>query len=172
MAEFFHNIAQHYQHYIVDTGKQPQAVILLSFLVMFILVRLITYRIHRRGLLQTEQARDLSATHEKHLLGDVSVRGIHIHHLVWGILLLLVTGYIAIAFDPPGQREFLALLFGIGAALTLDEFALWLRLEDVYWTKAGRGSVDAVIIVAVILAFILLGLPFWQAVSREIQMLF
>lgn len=170
MAQFFSNIAQHYQRYIVESGKQPQAVILLSFLLMFITVRLITYRIHKRSQLLPVQ--DLHAKQKKHLLRDVSVRGIHIHHLVWGILLLLVAGYTSIAFDPVGQREVLALLFGVGAALTLDEFALWLRLEDVYWTKAGRGSVDAVIIVAVILAFILLGLPFWQAVGHEIFALF
>lgn len=169
MEQFFFNIAQHYQRYIVATGKQPQAVILLSFLIMFVLVRLITYRIHRHSqMVETPTV----GKGRKHLLHDVSVRGIHIHHLVWGILLLLVAGYVAIAFDPFGQRELLALLFGIGAALTMDEFALWLRLEDVYWTKAGRGSVDAVIVVAVILAFILVGLPFWQAVGREILNLF
>ncbi len=73
-----------------------------------------------------------------------------------------------IAFDPTTMRELPALLFGIGAALTLDEFALWLRLEDVDRTKEGRRSVDVVIVVAVMLAFILLGWPFWQDVGREI----
>ena len=162
MGQFFQDIAQLYQHHIVDAGKQPQAVILASFLLMFVVIRAVTYRIHRRG----------SHPHARGLLRDLSVGGVHIHHLVWGILLLLLTGYLMIAFDPMAMRELLALLFGIGAALTLDEFALWLRLEDVYWTKEGRRSVDVVIIVAVILAFVLLGWPFWQDVGLEIALLF
>lgn len=141
--------------------------ILFSFLVMFIVIRAITYRIHRRsGQKQNGQQQ------KEGLLHDLSVGGVHIHHLVWGILLLLLTGYLMIAFDLPSMREALALLFGIGAALTLDEFALWLRLEDVYWTKEGRRSGDVVIIVAAILAFVLLGWPFWQAIGREIADMF
>ena len=73
-----------------------------------------------------------------------------------------------LAFDAPRLRDGLALLFGIGAALTLDEFALWLRLEDVYWSKEGRWSVD----VAVILALALIGWPFWRAIELEIRHFF
>ena len=51
----------------------------------------------------------------------------------------------------------LAVLFGAGAALTLDEFALWLHLEDVYWSREGRSSVDAVLIALVVGALLLLG---------------
>jgi hypothetical protein len=167
MGQFFANVALLYQHHIVATGKQPQALILLSFLVMFVVIRGITHRIHSRS---DQQLKDQQQ--KRRLLHDFSVGGVHIHHLVWGILLLLLTGYLMIAFDLPSLREPLAILFGFGAALTLDEFALWLRLEDVYWTKEGRRSVDVVIIVAVILAFVMLGWPFWQAVGREITHMF
>ena len=60
------------------------------------------------------------------------------------------------------------MLFGIGAALTLDEFALWLQLKDVYWSRDGRWSVDAVIVVAALVALNLLGWSFIQASGREI----
>ena len=72
--------------------------------------------------------------------------GLHVHHLVFGIVLLLVAGF-ALALQPPSPwLEILAAGFGIGAGLTLDEYALWLHLEDVYWSEEGRRSVDAVVI--------------------------
>ncbi|WP_084729636.1 hypothetical protein [Streptacidiphilus neutrinimicus] len=76
---------------------------------------------------------------------DVEVGGTHLHHQVYGILGMLVAGAIEFAYRPgsPGA-QILAVLFGSGAALALDEFALWLHLEDVYWSKEGRKSVDAV----------------------------
>lgn len=83
---------------------------------------------------------------------NVSVGGTHLHHLVWGILLLLVVGYASlIEFSTRGSlSNFLtritAIGFGVGAALTLDEFALWLNLQDVYWERQGRESIDAVAI--------------------------
>jgi len=83
---------------------------------------------------------------------NVSVGGRHIHHLVWGILLLLLVGYLNIVefggtswMTGVGIR-LTCVLFGIGAALTLDEFALWLNLADVYWSREGRQSVDAVLV--------------------------
>jgi hypothetical protein len=88
--------------------------------------------------------------------------GTHIHHLVWGILLLMGAGYAGLAVDPGSPwREVTALLFGIGMGLTLDEFALWLNLEDVYWQEKGRQSIDAVIVTAALLGLTLLGLQFW-----------
>ena len=70
----------------------------------------------------------------------------HIHHMVFGIIIILVAGYIGISFWDNKNLRFLAsALFGIGAALTIDEFALWLFLDDVYWEREGRISVDAVI---------------------------
>ncbi|MFG3053315.1 hypothetical protein ACGFZP_20505 [Kitasatospora sp. NPDC048239] len=75
---------------------------------------------------------------------NVEVGGTHVHHQVYGILAMLVAGAIEFSYRPgtPGA-QILAVLFGAGAALTLDEFALWLHLEDVYWSREGRKSVDA-----------------------------
>jgi hypothetical protein len=91
--------------------------------------------------------------------GSVKVAGgVHIHHLVWGIVLLLLVGFLEFALQPESPvREAFAAVFGIGAGLTLDEFALWLRLEDVYWSQEGRRSVDAVIVAALIGGMVVLG---------------
>jgi hypothetical protein len=94
---------------------------------------------------------------------NVSNGGLHIHHLVWGILLLLVIGYIWLieAGTTSGLLSNLtAIAYGVGAALTLDEFALWLNLQDVYWTGPGRASIDAVGIFASLLSVGIWGGPF------------
>jgi hypothetical protein len=84
--------------------------------------------------------------------------GLHLHHLVWGIVLLLVAGFLGFALpsSSPGT-EILAALFGVGAGLTLDEFALWVHLEDVYWTQEGRSSFDAIVVATVLGGLIVLG---------------
>ena len=153
MADFWRNVAAHYDRDIVAAGKEPQFFILVSFLLTFILVRIITHSIRRgRG----------------RLFRNVTAGGKHIHHLVFGILLLLTTGYLSFAFDPDTFRNELAVLYGIGAALTLDEFALWLNLENVYWAKQGRASIDAVVIFGVILWLILVDQRFWSDVGGEL----
>src|SRR3954464_4521494 len=84
--------------------------------------------------------------------------GLHIHHLVWGIVTVMLTGFLGFALEPTSPwREFLEVLFGIGCGLTLDEFALWLHLEDVYWAKEGRSSVDAVVVAVLIGGLIVTG---------------
>jgi hypothetical protein len=91
----------------------------------------------------------------------VSDGGLHVHHLVFGIVLMLLAGF-GLALSPTSPwLEILAGGFGIGAGLTLDEYALWLHLEDVYWAEEGRRSVDAVVVAALIGGLLLLGfLPF------------
>lgn len=72
--------------------------------------------------------------------------GLHIHHLVWGILLLLVVGLVwlqELAVGSSWVASLTAIAFGVAAALTLDEFALWLNLSDVYWARQGRESLEA-----------------------------
>jgi len=92
--------------------------------------------------------------------GSVKTKGgLHIHHLVWGICLSLASGFLSIALRPRGLGgDALAVLFGVGAGLTLDEFALWLRLDDVYWAEEGRASLDAVIVAALLGGVVVLGL--------------
>jgi hypothetical protein len=84
--------------------------------------------------------------------------GLHIHHLVWGISLLLISGFVSFATDSTTPwTQVTAVGFGIGAGLTLDEFALWLRLEDVYWAREGRASLDAIVLATVFAIVVMLG---------------
>jgi hypothetical protein len=105
--------------------------------------------------------------------GNVETKGgTHVHHMVWGILLLLVMGYIGLAWDPPSPWiEFVSIGFGIGMGLTMDEFALWLNLQDVYWAPQGRQSIDAVVVTTALLAIALLGLQFWIDVWDAVAVL-
>lgn len=90
--------------------------------------------------------------------GNVSPGGVHIHHLVFGIVAMMIAGFLGFVLSPASPWvEVLAGLFGIGMGLTLDEFALWLYLEDVYWAEEGRSSVDAVIFAAIIGGGIIVG---------------
>src|SRR6478736_5626216 len=147
-------LASIYQRWIVDTGKQPELFLVLSFLASFGFIRTSAHMIRAQV---------------RWWPGNVSVGGTHVHHLVWGILLILATGYVAIAIAPgsPG-REILAILFGIGTGLTLDEFALWLNLDDVYWSQKGRSSIDAVIVAGALGGLVLVGLRAWLDVADEV----
>ena len=106
---------------------------------------------------------------------DVSMHGRHIHHLVWGILLLLMVGYFwlnefgtgALAFSQWTGR-FTSMLYGVGAALTLDEFALWLNLKDVYWQREGRESYEAMALFGGLLAIGVLGAPFFRGMITDL----
>lgn len=90
--------------------------------------------------------------------GVESSSGVHLHHLVWGICLMMLSGFLAFAvpLDPPWWH-IIAILFGVGAGFTLDEFALWVYLDDVYWSPEGRASFDAVVVAVVIAALVVLG---------------
>ena len=103
----------------------------------------------------------------------------HIHHLVWGILLLLVVGYSWLIQLGTGEgrstailARLTAVLYGAGAALTLDEFSLWLHLKDVYWEREGRSSVDAVFLFGALISAGFWGGPFLRAIGREVGKVF
>lgn len=102
--------------------------------------------------------------------GNVSVGGTHVHHLVWGILALLVFGYLGVVVQPQSPwHEIVTVLFGIGAGLTLDEFALWLELEDVYWEAEGRKSIDAMIVAGCLAGLALVGFSAWVEVADDVE---
>jgi hypothetical protein len=88
----------------------------------------------------------------------VSESGVHLHHLVFGIVTMMIAGTVGFTVlgDSP-YAEICALLFGAGAGLTIDEFALWVYLEDVYWSEQGRVSIDATVIAAAAMGLVLLG---------------
>jgi hypothetical protein len=88
----------------------------------------------------------------------VSEGGVHVHHLVFGIVLMMVAGTISFAdFAASPWYELCAAAFGIGVGLTIDEFALWVYLDDVYWAKEGRSSIDATVLAVAFMGLILIG---------------
>jgi hypothetical protein len=96
----------------------------------------------------------------------VEMGGRHIHHLVFGVIILLLVGYGWLCEVGSGSGEssifvgrLMSILYGVGAALTLDEFALWLNLRDVYWAREGRSSFDAIILFGALLAASAWGAP-------------
>lgn len=143
---------------IPDRPRRRMFIASCSFLFTFIGVRLLVHRI---------------VNHQGHFEWVV-VRGHHIHHLVWGILILLLVGY-GWLLDLGRSHSSLSIFFsrlmsvgyGVGAALTLDEFALWLDLEpDAYWSEEGRLSIDAIILFGALLAVGAGGAPFFQGLQR------
>jgi hypothetical protein len=153
-----------YQRVLVDTGRAPAVWLLIGFLVTFAVTRGITRRIHAKAAAppgqpaeQAGQSGQPGASAQRSGLGDIYIGGVHIHHQVWGILLVLATGLLEFRYNPHSPwEEVLAALFGAGAALTLDEFALWFHLDDVYWTKSGRQSIDAILVGGALGAVLLL----------------
>ena len=136
-------------HFLGAQGQRDGFVLLGSFLITFLFIR--------------TSARLMRSPRVPWWPGSVTTSsGLHLHHLVWGIVLMLLSGFLGFVVNRAGPwDEILAAVFGIGAGLTLDEFALWVRLEDVYWTEQGRSSLDAVVIATVLGALIVLGLaPF------------
>jgi hypothetical protein len=143
---------------IPDRPRRRMFIASVAFFITFAGVRILVRRI---------------ILHESHFQWVV-VRGTHIHHLVWGILILLLVGYgwlmdlgrshspISIFFS-----RLMAVGYGVGAALTLDEFAIWLNLEpDAYWSREGRLSIDAVILFGSLLAMGAWGAPFFRALQE------
>lgn len=133
--------------HVLDDAKRPLFFLLVGFILTFVLARLNT---------RVTRAKGSSG------LGVGSIvtpGGIHIHHSVFGIIGMIVFGILEFALQPGSPWiEMFALFFGSGAALTLDEFALILHLEDVYWTGEGRTSIDAVILGVTFITLLLTGL--------------
>jgi hypothetical protein len=149
------SVSSLYDRAIVETGKEPELLFLIAFLVTFGFIRTSAHMIRAQVSWWP---------------GNVQVGGTHIHHLVWGICLLLIVGYLEIAIAPRSPwHEVLAVLFGIGTGLTLDEFALWLNLKDVYWSEQGRRSIDAVIVMAAFAGIVTIGFKAWVDVARGIE---
>jgi hypothetical protein len=106
---------------------------------------------------------------------DVSMHGRHIHHMVWGILLLLTVGYCWLTEIGTGASgswpivgRVTATLYGVAAALILDEFALWLNLSDVYWQREGRESYEAMALFGSLLSVALFGRSLLKGLLREL----
>ena len=147
-----------YRIHFADARRERLFMSSVSFFGTFAAVRALTHAI-RRGV---------GPFH------NLAIGETHIHHAVWGIGTLLGVGYAWLAgIGLPGKdgggrpSQTTAALYGAGAALTLDEFALWLNLKDVYWAREGRESVDAVILFGALLSIGIWGGPFFRALARE-----
>lgn len=131
---------------IIEPGKLPLLLALVSFVLAFLVVRTIA-RLIRAG---------------RGPFGNVTPGGLHIHHVVPGVVLTVIGGFGAVAGGRSGVgASVCAVLFGTGAGLVLDEFALLLHLADVYWSEQGRKSVEIVVLTAALVMLLLGGfLPF------------
>lgn len=149
-----------YRRQLGETRRERLFLASVGFFTAVVVVRGITIAIHN----------DVGPFH------NVSMHGRHIHHLVWGILLLLLVGYSWLLEIGTGSQESwrwagraTSMLYGVAAALTLDEFALWLNLSDVYWQRQGRESYEAMAFFGGLLCVGIFGAPFLRGIGREIS---
>jgi hypothetical protein len=133
-----------------DSGKHSHATrsavlfVLIGFLVSFAFIRMST--------------RLMRSPRVPWWPGSVSTGGVHVHHLVFGIFMMLIGGTLGFALTSQSPWvQLSALVFGIGGGLTFDEFALWLHLEDVYWEEEGRQSVDATVVALIFIGIVVIG---------------
>jgi hypothetical protein len=132
-------------NFLDKPGQRAGFVVLAAFLVTFLFIR--------------TSARLMRSPKVTWWPGSVTTEsGLHLHHLVWGIVLIMLAGFLSFAFNTVSPwNEIIAAFFGIGCGLTLDEFALWIYLRDVYWAKEGRSSFDAVVMATMLGALIIMG---------------
>jgi hypothetical protein len=148
------SLRQLYKKHFGDRRKERQLISTTAFTLTFLSVRAITHAIRA----------------ERGPFRNITPGGRHIHHMTFGITGLLVVGYlwmleIGVKEDRRGSA-ITAAVYGSGAALTLDEFALWLNLEDDYWTKQGRESIDAVVVFGSLLTLSVLGKEFFAELLK------
>jgi len=127
---------------------RPMMWMFIAILVTFVVTRTVT------RLIRSGSGADAG-------LGDLQIAGVHVHHQVFGILILIGTGIVLVSATPQGTAlDAAAVIFGIGVSLSLDEFALWFHLQDVYWTEEGRKSLDAIFCVLAVTGALIGGADF------------
>lgn len=147
-----------YGKHLAETRRERLFLASVGFFIAVAVIRGVTIAIHN----------NIGPFH------NVEMHGRHIHHMVWGILLLLLVGYIWLLEVGTGSAQSWRLvgrltstLYGVAAALTLDEFALWLNLSDVYWQRQGRESYEAMGLFGGLLAIGVFGASFFRGIARE-----
>ena len=150
---------RHYREHFASERRERLFLAALAFLTTMFALRALTWAIHNH----------IGPMH------DIQTRSFHLHHMVWGILGLLAIGYLWLAQIGTGMTggsqwasALMAVLYGICGALTLDEFALWLRLQDVYWLPQGRESIEAAMMFGALLAIGAFGRGFFHGLSRSL----
>jgi len=129
---------------IVHTGRLPLFCFFVAFVAGFVSVRL-SVRLIRAQV--------------RWWPGNVRAGPLHVHHMVFGVVLMAAGGVAGLAAPPYSLawRGGAAAVFGLGTALVLDEFALILHLRDAYWANEGRLSIDAVFVATGVTALLLIG---------------
>jgi hypothetical protein len=153
-----------FSHDIVERGRLPLLCCLLAFILTFFVARSFVRLIRHR--------RDAGLPTRWWQPRNIQVGAVHIHHVAFGVVLVLVSGLTLVTLAVDGQEPqftVAATFFGIGAALVLDEYALILHLSDVYWEEDGRASVDAVFAAVAVAGLLMMGfhplmffLPIWH----------
>lgn len=159
-----------FQHDIVSRGRLPLLCCLIAFILTFFVTRTFVRLIRRRGTV----GRSPRWWEPR----NIHIGSKHIHHVVVGVVLVMVGGVTLVTLSVNGNEiEFTAaaIIFGIGAALVLDEYALILHLSDVYWEEDGRTSVDAVFAAVAVGGLLVLGLhplmffiSLWQDTTHSV----
>lgn len=144
-------------HFIIlSRRKEVPFIIFFSFLVTFILSRLIVYGIQQ----------DIFPKFLEIFFSYIYIKEFHIHHLNFGILILALTGFISIIRPLQKQLYKMAAIYGIGLGLTFDEFALWFTLNDNYWNRL---SIDAIIVISGIFLNIIYFKNFWRKLGGHFK---
>jgi len=148
------SVGSEFQREIVDSGRLAAFLFFVALLGTFAFIRTSTWMIKKQVSWWP---------------GNVEVGGTHVHHLVWGICAMMIFGYIGVVHQPGSPWwEIVTVFFAIGMGLALDEFALWVELKDVYWSKEGRKSIDAMIIAGCAAGVLLVGFSAWMTLADKV----
>src|SRR5215218_1930257 len=155
MTPLIATVGSEFQREIVDTGRLASFLFFVALLGTFGFIRTSTWMIKAQVSWWP---------------GNVQVGGTHVHHLVWGICAMMIFGYVGLVIQPDSPwQEIVTVLFAIGMGLTLDEFALWVELKDVYWEKEGRKSIDAMIVAGCLSGALLVGFSAWTTLADNVE---
>ena len=159
-----------FRHDIIDRGRLPLLCCLVAFILTFFVTRTFVRFIRYRN--------DAGLPAKWWQPRNIHIGAVHIHHVAFGVVLVMISGLTLVTLAVDGQEpEFTlaATIFGIGAALVLDEYALILHLSDVYWEEDGRTSVDAVFAAVGVAGLLIMGLhplmfflPIWQGADSVV----
>lgn len=151
-------LSDFWQNQLVEHDRQALFLVLVGFLGSFVFIRIST-RLMRSSKVPWWPG------------SIVSGSGVHLHHLVFGIVTMMIAG--TLGFVLVGESpwfEVCALAFGIGVGLTIDEFALWVHLDDVYWAEEGRRSIDATVVAALMMALLMFGVRPFEIESGSLDL--
>jgi len=167
---FVLGVAHWFAHDIVERGRLPLLCCLVAFILTFFVTRSFARFIRHRA--------DAGLPTRWWQPRNVHIAGVHIHHVTYGMVLVMLSGLTLVTLSVSGREPgftLAATVFGIGAALVLDEYALILHLSDVYWEEDGRTSVDAVFAAVAVAGLLIMGLhplmfflPFWHAADSVV----